>query len=155
MLEFLQSTRNWRRNEGILVDDSCRRYGDLSFNNILCDVVVKSLSFVDPGGQENGLHCDVTGRWYPASHDLAYLLYDTGATVKDTLGNPRARWRKTDFHRERLASLRRDDRSTQRKTVGSGRNRVLRARTCEDGLAGRGHRAGYGTCCSDTSPPAA
>jgi O-antigen/teichoic acid export membrane protein len=68
-----------------------RRYGELCFDNILYDAAVKSLSFIDPGGPNVSLHCGVTGRWYPASHDLAYLLYDTATNVKGTLGNPRAR----------------------------------------------------------------
>jgi len=83
--------------EGYWSTNSSRRYGELCFNNILYDAAVKSLSFIDPGGPDVSPHCDVTGRWYPASHDLAYLLYDTAATVKDTFGNPRARLRKQIF----------------------------------------------------------
>lgn len=83
--------------EGYWSTNSSRRYGELCFDNILYDAAVKSLSFIDPGGPDVSLHCDVTGRWYPASHDLAYLLYDTAANVRGTLGNPRARLRKQIF----------------------------------------------------------
>jgi hypothetical protein len=73
-------------------------HGDLSFNNILCDIVARELSFVDLGGHENCLFCDdVSKRWYPASHDLAYMLYDTGITVKNTMGHPGALLRRQMF----------------------------------------------------------
>jgi O-antigen/teichoic acid export membrane protein len=83
--------------KGYWSPNSSRRYGELCFDNILYDAAVKSLSFIDPGGPDVSLHCDVTRRWYPASHDLAYLLYDTAANVRGTLGNPRARLRKQIF----------------------------------------------------------
>lgn len=83
--------------EGYWSTNSSRRYGELCFDNILYDAAVKSLSFIDPGGPNVSLHYDVTGRWYPASHDLAYLLYDTATSIKGTLGNPRARLRQQIF----------------------------------------------------------
>ncbi len=74
-------------------------HGDLNFDNILCDPAAGILSFVDPGILESAFLCDgVSKRWYPASRDLAYLLYDTGVAVKKTLANPAARRRQ-----ERLA----------------------------------------------------
>jgi O-antigen/teichoic acid export membrane protein len=69
-------------------------HGDLNFDNILCDVVARSLSLVDSGVVENDFLCDaVTRNWFPASRDLAYLLYDTGVSVRKTLMNPGARRR--------------------------------------------------------------
>jgi O-antigen/teichoic acid export membrane protein len=69
-------------------------HGDLNFDNILCDPVARSLSFVDPGIVENDFLCEGVSRgWYPASRDLAYLLYDTGVSVKKTLGKSAARKR--------------------------------------------------------------
>jgi O-antigen/teichoic acid export membrane protein len=73
-------------------------YGELSFNNILCDIATRDLSFVDLGVPENGVFCDnATKRWYPASHDLGYMLYDTGVTVRSNFGHPGARLRKEMF----------------------------------------------------------
>jgi hypothetical protein len=69
-------------------------YGELNFDNILCDVSQKSLSFVDPGSLEKVFLCDTVSRhWYPASRDLAYLLYDIETSVRATIGNPGARQR--------------------------------------------------------------
>jgi O-antigen/teichoic acid export membrane protein len=69
-------------------------HGDLNFDNILCDVVARSLSFVDPGVVENTALCNGVSRdWYPASRDLAYLLFDTSVSLKKTIGNPAARRR--------------------------------------------------------------
>jgi hypothetical protein len=74
-------------------------HGDLNFDNILCDVANRGLSFVDLGVPTNSLLFgdDVPRRWYPASHDLAYMLYDTGMRVKSTIGNPKARLRQQLF----------------------------------------------------------
>ena len=69
-------------------------HGDLNFDNILCDPVARSLSFVDPGIVEDDFLCAGVSRgWYPASRDLAYLLYDTGVSVRKTLGKSAARKR--------------------------------------------------------------
>lgn len=71
---------------------------DLSFNNILCDIVARDLSFIDVGALENCFFCEeVAKRWYPASHDLAYLLYGTVAPVKNTIGHPGALLRRQMF----------------------------------------------------------
>lgn len=66
-------------------------YGELCFTNILCDTMARRLSFVDPGAPSNAFCCDgVSKQWYPASHDLGYLLYDTQARLKRHLTNPKA-----------------------------------------------------------------
>jgi tRNA A-37 threonylcarbamoyl transferase component Bud32 len=74
-------------------------HGDLNFDNILCDIANRGLSFVDLGLPTNSLlfDDDVPRRWYPASYDLAYMLYDTGTRVKSTIGNPKARLRQQLF----------------------------------------------------------
>jgi hypothetical protein len=74
-------------------------HGDLNFDNILCDIANRSLSFVDLDLPTNSLLLgdDVPRRWYPASHDLAYMLYDTGIRVKSTICNRKARVRQQLF----------------------------------------------------------
>lgn len=74
-------------------------HGDFNFDNTLCDIGNRSLSFVDLGLPTNSflLGDDVPRRWYPASHDLAYMLYDTGVRVKSTIGNPKASLRQKLF----------------------------------------------------------
>lgn len=62
-----------------------RLHGDVSLDNILCDIVSKDLSFIDLGGPVRSFYRSdyITRRWkrwYPASHDLAYMLFD--ATVR-------------------------------------------------------------------------
>jgi O-antigen/teichoic acid export membrane protein len=76
-----------------------RGYGDLSLDNILCDVSGQKLAFVDPGSFDT---CDVhncgVGRAHFAAGDLAYLLYDAEARmVKSTILNANARLRKQTF----------------------------------------------------------
>ncbi len=73
-------------------------YGALSFCNILCDVAAREMSFIDPGLEEDAFLCGaVARRWYPASRDLAYLLYQTGLRVRSTFSNPGARRRQEAF----------------------------------------------------------
>jgi O-antigen/teichoic acid export membrane protein len=73
-------------------------HGDLNFDNILCDVAGRNLSFVDTGVLNQAFGCEgVSRRWYPASRDLAYLLYDTTVAVRKTLGNSGARRRQQDL----------------------------------------------------------
>jgi O-antigen/teichoic acid export membrane protein len=73
-------------------------HGDLDFGNVLCDLGGRSLSFVDPGVFVEDFLCEgVSKRWYPASRDLAYLLYDAVVTVKRTFGNPGARQRQQEL----------------------------------------------------------
>jgi O-antigen/teichoic acid export membrane protein len=74
-------------------------HGDLHLDNILCDIVNRDLSFIDLGVPANSysLRDDVTKRWYPASHDLAFLLFNTGVRVRSTIGKPGARLRQQMF----------------------------------------------------------
>jgi O-antigen/teichoic acid export membrane protein len=74
-------------------------HGDLNFDNILCDIPNRGLSFVDLDLPTNSflLGDDVPRRWYPASHDLAYMLYDTGMRVKSTMCRPGALVRRQMF----------------------------------------------------------
>lgn len=69
-------------------------YGDPNFDNILCDDSTRSLSFIDPGVLASAFLCnDVARIWYPASRDLAYMLFDTEVAIKRNLGNRGARQR--------------------------------------------------------------
>jgi hypothetical protein len=73
-------------------------YGEFSFDNIVSDFVSRNLAFVDPGLPRTFCACEnVSREWFPASRDLAYLLFDTAITVRRTLGNPSARRRKRLF----------------------------------------------------------
>jgi tRNA A-37 threonylcarbamoyl transferase component Bud32 len=73
-------------------------HGDLTFDNILCDIETCDLSFVDPGIRTIcPFQNDPTGRWKPPAHDLAHMLHDVGASVLTTLLNPRAFGRKRRF----------------------------------------------------------
>jgi hypothetical protein len=73
-------------------------YGELNFDNILCDVSRRHLSFVDPGSLEKAFRCDTIPRhWFPASRDLAYLLYDIETSIRTTIGNPGARQRQKNL----------------------------------------------------------
>lgn len=82
-------------------------HGDLNFDNILCDIANRGLSFVDLGLPTNSflLGDDIPRRWYPASHDLAYMLYDTGMRVKSTFRNPKARLRQQLFAESTLRAF--------------------------------------------------
>jgi O-antigen/teichoic acid export membrane protein/tRNA A-37 threonylcarbamoyl transferase component Bud32 len=73
-------------------------HGDLTFDNILCDIGRRDLSFVDPGMRTIcPFQDDHTGQWKPPAHDLAHMLYDVGASVLSTLVNPMAFRRKRGF----------------------------------------------------------
>src|SRR5439155_12914702 len=73
-------------------------YGALSFCNILCDIEARQLSFIDVGLEADSFLCDgVAKRWYPASRDLAYMLYQTGVRVKSSILNPGAYPRQETF----------------------------------------------------------
>lgn len=91
-LESLASTiiaaleRYWRGESRI--------YGDIDFNNILFDPMARGVSFVDPGMPERAYLCEgVDQLWYPASRDLAYMLFDVAASVKSFIGHSAARRR--------------------------------------------------------------
>ena len=61
--------------------EHCRMYGDLSYNNILCDVRGRNLFFVDPGAPNDSFNCrGVSEFFFPASRDLGYLLFEVCAT---------------------------------------------------------------------------
>jgi O-antigen/teichoic acid export membrane protein len=74
-------------------------HGDLHIDNILCDIVNRDLSFIDLGVPANSYFpCnDVTKRGYPASHDLAFMLFNTGVRVTSTIGKPGACLRQQMF----------------------------------------------------------
>jgi O-antigen/teichoic acid export membrane protein/tRNA A-37 threonylcarbamoyl transferase component Bud32 len=82
-------------------------HGDLNIDNILCDIPNRRLSFVDLGLPRNSFPVgdDVSRCWYPASQDLAYMLYDTGVRVKSTIGNSEARLRQQLFAESTLRAF--------------------------------------------------
>jgi O-antigen/teichoic acid export membrane protein len=84
-----------------------RCYGDLSLDNILCDVSCQKLAFVDPGSCDS---CHVNdcrvGMSHLAACDLAYLLYDAETRmVKSTILNAKSRLRKHMFAEDILRSV--------------------------------------------------
>lgn len=73
-------------------------HGDLAFHNILCDVDTRELSFVDAGALTNCWVCDGIARnWSPAAHDLAHILCDVGANMKNLVVNRAAYGRAMEF----------------------------------------------------------
>jgi O-antigen/teichoic acid export membrane protein/tRNA A-37 threonylcarbamoyl transferase component Bud32 len=73
-------------------------HGDLTFDNILCDIGARELSFVDPGMRTIcPFQDDFTSRWTPPAHDLAHTLFDVGVSVLTALVNPMAFRRKRSF----------------------------------------------------------
>ena len=81
-------------------------YGDLDFNNILCDPPTAGLSFVDPGMPESTYLCPGVARnWFPASRDLAYMLFDVAASLKASMANPLARRRQKRFVEANLSTF--------------------------------------------------
>jgi O-antigen/teichoic acid export membrane protein len=66
-------------------------HGDLTLDNILCDVDARTLAFVDPGLRAICPLCDsLFDRWHPASHDLAHMLYDVGVALLSRIADPAA-----------------------------------------------------------------
>jgi hypothetical protein len=62
-------------------------HGDLSLRNILWDTRSRTLSFVDVDALVNSsVPDDITKEWYPASYDLAGMLYDYGVDIRSTGG---------------------------------------------------------------------
>jgi tRNA A-37 threonylcarbamoyl transferase component Bud32 len=60
-------------------------HGDLSLRNILWDTRARTLSFVDVDVLVTTCAPDdITKEWYPASYDLAGMLYDLGVDIKNT-----------------------------------------------------------------------
>lgn len=67
-----------------------RIYGDLDVDNVLCDPASHSVSLVDPGMPVQAHLCpEASQEWFPASRDLAYLLFDVAASLKLRLKSPR------------------------------------------------------------------
>jgi hypothetical protein len=81
-------------------------YGALSFANILCDPSTRELAFLDSGLETDALLCEgVSKRWYPASRDLAYMVYQTGVRVRSGAFNRRGRVRQELFTYNVLSSF--------------------------------------------------
>jgi hypothetical protein len=71
-----------------------RLYGDLNLHNVLCDPATRTISFVDCGVPGSAWHCEgADNHFYPASRDLAYLMYYGASSVRASIGRPRARRR--------------------------------------------------------------
>lgn len=74
-------TQYWRTHERI--------FGDLNLRNILCDQQRKTISFIDAGAPGTRWHFrEPPCEWFPASRDLAYLLYFVATEIKVTLFQP-------------------------------------------------------------------
>jgi O-antigen/teichoic acid export membrane protein/tRNA A-37 threonylcarbamoyl transferase component Bud32 len=66
-------------------------HGDLTFDNILCDIDSRTLAFVDPGLRRLcPLNKPLSDRWHPSSHDLAHLLYDVEVALLSNIADPTA-----------------------------------------------------------------
>jgi tRNA A-37 threonylcarbamoyl transferase component Bud32 len=73
-------------------------HGDLTLDNILCDIGARNLSFVDAGRRRTcSFDDDLDRRWKPPSHDLAHMLYDTAISVLSTIVSPVACFRRRTF----------------------------------------------------------
>lgn len=69
-------------------------YGDLNLKNVLTDLSARTLALVDAGAPRRVYECEAAPRqWYPASRDLAYLLYDTATAIRATAFRPGLRRR--------------------------------------------------------------
>jgi hypothetical protein len=90
-----------------LWDETGEVHGDLHFENILCDVERRAISFVDPGPPRSSWYCDQTTKlWYPASRDLAYLLFDVvTCSLKVALRRPRGARRQREFAEDIVRSV--------------------------------------------------
>ena len=67
-----------------------RIYGDLDPDNVLCDPASRTVSLVDPGMPVQAHLCpEAPMEWFPASRDLAYLLFDVAASLKLRIRSPR------------------------------------------------------------------
>lgn len=83
-----------------------RIYGDLRFQNILCDLPSRQLVLLDSGAPESYWRCDdVEKQWYPVSRDLAYLVFSVAVGLKATLGHPGARSREKALCRQIVAEV--------------------------------------------------
>jgi thymidylate kinase len=69
-----------------------RIYGDFTLSNVLCDPANHQISLVDPGMPEASYECpEIARRWYPASRDVAFLIFDTATSIRRNLGHPTLR----------------------------------------------------------------
>ena len=57
-------------------------HGDFSLRNILCDTRARTLSIVDVDVTAKPFVSSISKDWYPASYDLAGMLYDFGIDLK-------------------------------------------------------------------------
>ena len=69
-----------------------RIYGDFDLNNVLCNPQGRCISLVDPGMPERSYECPAAPRrWYPATRDLAYILFDVATSIRSSLLKPALR----------------------------------------------------------------
>ena len=81
-------------------------HGDFNVDNILCDIANRDISFIDVSLPTNSrLGDDAPRRWFPASQDLGYLLFDTAVRVRSTIGKPKARSRQQLFAENTLRAF--------------------------------------------------
>lgn len=78
--------------------DSGRIYGDLNLRNILCDPAHQTIAFIDAGAPGAAWHFPQPPcQWFPASRDLAYLLFFVATEIKANLLQPRLRHQQLMF----------------------------------------------------------
>jgi O-antigen/teichoic acid export membrane protein len=71
---------------------------DLNLDNVLCNAGTRELAFIDPNlSMDEMLSDDVPRNWYPVSHNLARLLYETAVQVRRHIGRHRTLLLKTVF----------------------------------------------------------
>jgi tRNA A-37 threonylcarbamoyl transferase component Bud32 len=81
-------------------------HGDLQLHNILCNVEERELVFLDAGQVKDRPGWDAnTISQRAAAHDLAYLLYEAGVSVRNPLGAPGGRLRQQRFTESILRSF--------------------------------------------------
>jgi O-antigen/teichoic acid export membrane protein/thymidylate kinase len=69
-----------------------RIYGDFTLSNALCDFDNRLISLVDPGIPEHSYECpEIARRWYPASRDVAYMIFDDATSIRQNLFHPTLR----------------------------------------------------------------
>ena len=73
-------------------------HGDLALQNIVCDAAARRLSFIDPGTHECCRVCNkMSAKWAPSVFDLAHIVADVGASVKQSLGDRHAHLQRMAF----------------------------------------------------------
>lgn len=69
--------------------DGRRIYGDFTLSNVLCDPENREISLVDPGMPEKSYECpEIARRWYPASRDVAFMIFDAATSIRQNIGHP-------------------------------------------------------------------